>query len=143
MHSRSIRGFGPKPNIFKQVDSETNMPTNSSIFGLLLCGIWLLFFYGANLTDPWFGFFCFDSSELPIVTIYAMYIPIFFMMMKRGTDLSSFKRYVMPIASIVGCIFMIIAACFSHKMAVIAYLIVFAIIMCLGIRYANKKPINN
>lgn len=142
LYSLAVRGFGPRPDIFKQVDSETNMPTNSSIFSLLLCGIWLLFFYGANLTDPWFGFFCFDSSELPIVTIYAMYIPIFIMMMKRGTDLNSFKRYVMPIASIAGCIFMIIAACFSHKMAVVAYLIVFAVIMCIGTRYSNKKPIN-
>lgn len=143
LYSLAVRGFGPRPNVFKQVDSETNMPANSSIFSLLLCGIWLLFFYGANLTDPWFGFFCFDSSELPIVTIYAMYIPIFIMMMKRGTDLNSFKRYVMPIASIAGCIFMIIAACFSHKMAVVAYLIVFAVIMCIGTRYSNKKPINN
>ncbi|NLK33965.1 MAG: APC family permease [Gracilibacteraceae bacterium] len=143
LYSLAVRGFGPRPNVFKQVDSETNMPVNSSIFSLLLCGIWLLFFYGANLTDPWFGFFCFDSSELPIVTIYAMYIPIFIMMMKRGTDLNSFKRYVMPIASIAGCIFMIIAACFSHKMAVVAYLIVFAVIMCIGTRYSNKKPINN
>lgn len=47
-----MRGFGPKPNVFKQVDKETNMPTNSSILGLLLCGIWLTFFYGANLTKP-------------------------------------------------------------------------------------------
>jgi APA family basic amino acid/polyamine antiporter len=71
LYSISARGFGPKPKIFSQVDSITNMPTNSSIFGLLLCGIWLFFFYGANLTNPWFGFFCFDSSELPIVTVYA------------------------------------------------------------------------
>lgn len=141
LYSLAVRGFGPKPNIFKQVDSETNMPTNSSIFGLLLCGIWLLFFYGANLTDPWFGFFCFDSSELPIVTIYAMYIPIFVMMMKRGTDLSSFKRYVMPIVSIAGCIFMIVAACFSHKMSVVAYLIIFAVVMAIGTAYANKKSL--
>ncbi|MGH4117443.1 hypothetical protein [Clostridium sp.] len=41
IYSLAARGFGPNPKIFKQIDSETNMPTNSSILGLLLCGIWL------------------------------------------------------------------------------------------------------
>ncbi len=139
LYSVAARGFGPKPKIFSQVDSETNMPTNSSIFGLLLCGIWLLFFYGANLTENWFGFFSFDSSELPIVTIYAMYIPIFGMMMIKEKDLRFFNRIVMPLIAIAGCIFMIIAACFSHGMAVVAYLIVFAVIMAIGAVYSNKK----
>jgi APA family basic amino acid/polyamine antiporter len=138
IYSIAARGFGPKPNIFKQIDSETNMPTNSSIIGLLLCGIWLLYFYGANLTNPWFGFFCFDSSELPIVTIYALYIPIFVMMMKKEKDLSTFKRIVMPSISLIGCAFMIVAACFSHKMAVVAYLIIFLIVMVIGSMFTRK-----
>lgn len=139
IYSIAARGFGPKPKIFKQIDSETNMPTNSSVFGLLLCGIWLFYFYGANLADKWFGFFCFDSSELPIVTIYALYIPIFVMIMKKEKDLSTFNRFVMPILSLMGCAFMIIAACFSHKMAVVAYLIIFAIIMVIGSIFARRK----
>jgi len=141
LYSIAARGMGPKPEIFGQVDEVTNMPTNSSIFGLLLCGIWLFFFYGANLTDPWFGFFCFDSSELPIVTIYAMYIPIFLMMIKKEKDLSTFNRYLMPIVSIAGCIFMIVAAFFSHKMAAVAYLIVFAVVMAIGVKYADEKAL--
>ncbi len=143
IYSIAARGYGPKPNIFKQIDSETNMPTNSSIFGLLLCGIWLFFFYGANLTGPsWFGFFSFDSSELPIVTLYALYIPIFVMVMKKEKDLSTFNRFVMPALSLIGCAFMIIAACFSHQMAVVAYLIVFAIVMMIGGMFAGKKQSN-
>lgn len=137
IYSIAARGVGPKPEVFKQVDRATNMPTNSSIFGLLLCAIWLLFFYGANLTKPWFGFFCFDSSELPIVTIYAMYIPIFVMLIKKEKDLSSFKRFVAPAIAILGCIFMIIAACFSHKMEVVAYLIIFGVIMIAGVKFSN------
>lgn len=139
IYSIAARGFGPKPNVFKQVDSVTNMPTNSSVFALLLSGIWLLYFYGANLTEPWFGFFCFDSSELPIVTIYAMYIPIFIMMMKKEKDLSFFKRFVMPIVTLAGCLFMIVAAWFSHKMAVVAYLIIFAAVMIIGSMFSNKQ----
>ncbi|MBU3157925.1 APC family permease [Clostridium estertheticum] len=146
IYSLAARGFGPKPKIFKQIDSETNMPTNSSILGLLLCAIWLVYFYGANLTDPskrWFGFFCFDSSELPIVTIYALYIPIFIMMMKKEKDLNTFKRFVMPIVSLVGCVFMIVAACFSHKISVVAYLIIFAIIMAIGALFSKKQSLTS
>lgn len=139
LYSIAVRGFGPRPDVFGQVDSVTNMPTNSSAFGVLLCGIWLTFFYGANLTKPWFGFFCFDSSELPIVTIYALYIPIFIMMVKKEKGLSPFNRFVMPSAALLGCVFMIIAACFAHRMSVVAYLIVFGVIMAVGSLFANRK----
>jgi APA family basic amino acid/polyamine antiporter len=83
MYALAARNTGPLPETFIQVDKVTNMPSNSSILGLLFCGIWLLYFYGANLTEPWFGVFCFDTSELPIVTLYAAYIPIFLMLMKK------------------------------------------------------------
>ncbi|HHV63610.1 MAG TPA: APC family permease [Peptococcaceae bacterium] len=139
MYSLAARNVGPAPEVFRQVDKVTNMPTNSSIFGLFLCGFWLLYFYGANLTSSWFGPFSFDTSELPIITIYAAYIPIFIMLMKKEKDLPSFKRFIMPALSILGCLFMIVAACFSHKMAVVYYLIVFAVIMLIGVAYSYKK----
>ena len=142
LYSIAIRGFGPKQEVFKQVDKITNMATNSSVIGLLFCAVWLFFFYGANLTNPWFGFFCFDSSELPIVTLYAMYIPIFLMMIKKEKEIGIFKRVIMPIVSIIGCIFMIVAACFAHKMAVVAYLIVFTIVMLIGSLFVNKTMNN-
>lgn len=139
MYSLAARGEGVRPEIYRQIDPITNMPTNSSIFGVLLAGFWLLYFYGANLTAPWFGFFCFDSSELPIVTIYASYIPIFLMMMKKEADLPTFKRVIMPAIATLGCIFMIIAAIFSHRMAVVAYLAIFAVIMAVGVYFKTKK----
>ena len=139
MYSLAARGEGVRPDIYRQIDPITNMPTNSSIFGVLLAGFWLLYFYGANLTAPWFGFFCFDSSELPIVTIYASYIPIFLMMMKKEADLPTFKRVIMPTIATLGCIFMIIAAIFSHRMAVVAYLAIFVVIMAVGVYFKTRK----
>lgn len=139
MYSLAARNRGPLPETFKQVDKVTNMPTNSSILGLLLCAFWLLYFYGANLTAPWFGPFIFDTSELPIVTLYGAYIPIFFMLMKKEKDLSTFKRFVMPSLSVLGCVFMVTAACLAHGMAVVYYLIVFAAIMLIGVYY-NVVP---
>lgn len=132
LYAISVRNEGIRPDVFKQVDPVVNMPGNSAAMGALLAATWLLYFYGANLTDGWFGPFCFDSSELPIITIYALYIPIFLMIMKKEKDWTSFKRFVMPALSICGCIFMVIAAFFSHRMAAVYYLIVFAVVMILA-----------
>lgn len=150
MYALAVRNQGPKPELFKQVDKITNMPTNSSVFGLLLCGFWLLYFYGAVIVtipiapnaEPfasWFGPFSFDSSELPIVTIYASYIPIFIAMMIKEKELGAFKRFVMPILAVCGCLFMMVAAYFSHGVNVWYYLIVFAVVMVVGLFFIRKK----
>lgn len=133
LYSLAARGMGPAPSLFKQVDYQTDMPANASIMGLGLACLWLVFFYGANLVkEPWFGWFSFDSSELPIVTIYAMYIPIFVQMMRKETDLGSIRRYVMPLLAIICCVFMVIAALYAHSKSMPGYLTVFVIIMLLG-----------
>jgi len=139
LYALAARNLGPEPEIFKVVDKRTNMPSNSSIMGVFLCAFWLLYFYGANLTKPWFGPFSFDSSELPIVTLYAMYIPIFIMIMVKEKDLNVYKRFVMPVLAIGACIFMVVAACYSHGAAVIYYLIIFAAIMSLGLMLNKNK----
>ncbi len=132
IYSIAARNEGPAVRMFSQIDPVSNMPTNSAILGLLLSAVWLVFFYGANLTDPWFGFFCFDSSELPIVTLYAMYLPIFISFMKKEADLPVLTRFVLPTLALCGSLFMIYAACYAHGMAVVAYLIIFAVIMAAG-----------
>lgn len=139
LYALAARGCGPRPHMFKQVDTATDMPTNSSVMGLLLCGFWLLYFYGANLTDTWFGPFSFDTSELPIVTLYAGYIPILVMMMIKERELSTFKRFVMPGLAAASCVFMVVAACLAHKIAVVYYLTVFVLIMLAGVYYMPRS----
>lgn len=139
MYALAARGQGPKPEMFAQVDPATNMPSNSSTFSLAVNAFWLLYFYGANLTGPWFGSFSFDSSELPIVTLYAMYIPMFVMFMKKADDLNGFKRFVMPILGLFGCLFMVYAAFAAYGKTVLFYLVVFAVIMIIGNIFYKKK----
>ena len=137
IYSLAIRDCGPKPKVFRQVDPATNMPTNSAILGVLFCAVWLLYFYGANLAAaPWFGLFCFDTSELPIVTLYGTYIPIFFIFIKKEKEFGAFRRFVLPVLSLLGCVFMIVAACLSHGIHILYYLIVFAVIVAVGIPFA-------
>lgn len=154
MYAIAARNEGPKPEMFSQVDKTTNMTNNSAIWGLFVCGFWLLYFYGANLTEKgWFGLFNFDSSELPIVTIYAMYIPMMIMWMVKEKDLGVMKRFILPALSIFACAFMVFAACYAHgytpymnaqaegkfSCPVIFYLIVYAVIMLAGAVLKNGK----
>ena len=152
MYAIASRGEGPAQKVFGQVDEATNMVTNSSIWGLFICSAWLLYFYGANLTEGWFGLFNFDSSELPIVTIYAMYIPIFAAWMKNEKNEGVFKRFILPIAALISCVFMVFAAIYAHGITpflaakangsfafpVLFYIIIFAVIM--GIGALLRKP---
>ena len=152
MYSVAIREEGPKPEMFKQVDKSTNMVTNSSVWGVLVCAAWLLYFYGANLTSGWFGYFNFDSSELPIVTIYALYIPTFIVWMVKEKEFGFVKRFLIPILAIISCAFMVFAAIYAHGVTpylnakangafsfpVLFYLIVFAVIMIVG--WFVRKP---
>jgi len=133
-YSLAVRNMGPEPETYKSIDPQTNMPANAAILGVLFSGAWLLYFFGANLTPvSWFGPFSFDSSELPIVTIYGLYIPIIIMMMKKERSLSTFKRFVMPALALCACVFMMVAAYYAHGQAVFYYLIIFAVIMAIGL----------
>ncbi len=158
MYAIAVRNEGPNPEMFSQIDKSTNMTTNSAIWGLFVSALWLVYFYGANLTEGWFGLFNFDSSELPIVTVYAMYIPMFISWIRKEKDLSTFKRFVLPIISIVACLFMVFAAVYAHgitpfmvakekgefALPVLFYLIVFGVIMGIGAIFdlKKKKPNN-
>ena len=144
IYALSSRNMGPKPEVFNEVDNRTNIPTNSAVFGLLMAIIWFTYFYGANLTSSWFGAFSFDSSELPIVTIYALYIPIFIMMIvKERKSFGIFKGIILPILAIIACAFMVFAAIYSHGMACFYYFIVFLVIMGIGAIFLFIKKKNN
>lgn len=155
MYAIAARNEGPMPKTFSQIDSATNMTSNSAVWGLFVCSLWLVYFYGANLTNGWFGYFNFDSSELPIITIYAMYIPIFVAWMKKEKELGVFNRFILPILSIVACLFMIFAAVYAHGITpylnakangefsfpVLFYLIIFAVVIGIGAIF--RKPKND
>jgi APA family basic amino acid/polyamine antiporter len=140
MYALAARGKGPKPAVFGLIDTTTNMPANSSIAGLLLAGFWLLYFYGANLLQvSWFGPFSFDTSELPIITLYGAYIPIFLRFMMKEKDLGIFRRLVMPALSILSCLFMVAAAIIAHRWTVFYYLVIFLAFMLAGACFTGKK----
>lgn len=140
MYSLSVRNEGISPNTHSQVDKITNMPHNSAALGLLFCILWLLYFLGSQFFG-WFGKYGFDSSELPTISVYPMYIPILISFMIKEKEMPVFKRFVLPILSIIGSCVIIAASIFRHGIANVYYLIMFAIIMLLGalVDYLNTK----
>ena len=145
VYALAVRGNGPNPKLFGKLDETSNMPVNSALFGMLTVAVWLVYFYGANLSTGWFGPFNFDSSELPIVALYAMYIPIFLKMYK-DKDLSPVKRAIVPTLAILSCLILVGCAVYSHGIVkyqaaaaegkfsfpVLFFLIVFAVVMLVG-----------
>lgn len=133
LYGLAVRDTGPAPRVFRQVDPATNMPTNSAFASLVLNAFWLLYFYGANLGGGWFGNFSFDTSELPTITLYGMYVPMFVQLMRKGTDLPVFKRFVMPGLGVAGCAFMVYAAFAGYGVStVVHYLLLYVVIMAAG-----------
>ena len=139
MYSLAARGKGPNPEVYGQLDEKTNMPGNSSIFALMVTGAWFLYFYLSNLAGTWSGPFVFDSSELPIITIYLMYLPILIQWMRKEKEASVVQRFILPILALCGSVFMVIACIFSHRMGCVWYLIVFAVVMAIGALVERKK----
>ena len=132
MYSLANRGEGPNPDVLSQVDEKTNMPTNSAVFALLVTAAWFVYFYASNLACMWTGPFVFDSSELPIITIYLMYFPILIQWMRKEKEQNVLRRFIMPGLALCGSAFMIVASIFSHGISCLWYLIVFAVVMAIG-----------
>ena len=73
--------------------------------------------------------------------------------MKKAKDVNPFKRFVLPALAVIGSLFMVFAAVYSHGIAayqaaaaegkfacpVLFYLIIFAVIMVVGLFFGKKK----
>lgn len=136
MYDLANESGSPRLAMFKTVDPASGMAVNSAVFGLLSSVLWLVYFYFGTILNS-FGPLMFDSSELPIITLYALYIPIYIALMKRR-DLSLFRRRVMPLLAIACSCFMVFAAIYSHRWNVAWYLGLFVIIEAVGACFKGK-----
>lgn len=145
-YSLGARNEGIRPDMFSQVDEKTNAPHNSAIIGLLLCGFWLAYIYVCWTATDITGtaklpaFLSWEPDELPIITLYAGYIPIFISMMEKEKDLGVFKRFIMPYLGLISCVFMVYCAIVAYGIDSLYYLIFFLIVMAIGAIFYFKKP---
>ena len=143
-YSMAARGRGIAPKALSQVDPHSNAPTNSALVGLLVCTLWyfywqICFIQGAELGIP--ALINWEPDELPIITLYGSYIPMFICMMIKHKEFNKFQRFVMPMLGIIACIFMVYCAVVAYGIQCVYYLIVFAVIMLIGALFMKEKSI--
>ena len=140
MYSLAVRNQGPAPKSFVHVDEKTNMPIKSAILGLAATAVWALQWEFGLIRGVLPAFISFENDELPIITLYAFYIPIFINMMRHSKGMHPVKRFVFPSLSILACLFMIFCAFYAYKVQAFYYLFIFAAIMLVGLMfYRNSK----
>ena len=133
MYEVSVRENGPMPRLFSRIDPVSSTPLASCVVGFFFAMIWLFFYFGVIISpQPLFINFAFDSSEIPIITMYAMYIPLFFLSVREKNGKPGIKDCVLAFFAIYSCLFMIFSAVYSHGKDVIDYLFAFAVIMLIG-----------
>lgn len=143
-YSLAARNQGPAPKFLSKLDEATEMPSNASMIGLAFNAFWLFYFFMANLTDlaglkGIAGIFMFDSTELPLICVYAFYIPVYIMLMVKGKNLNGFKRIIMPILAIAGAALFIYAAIAAHGIKNVGFLIIALVIMIVGAFFYRKE----
>ena len=141
LYALAVRGQAHP--LFAAVDPHAGTPLSSAIAGLLLAGAWLLHFYGGELAQPpWLGPFSYDTAELPVITLYALYIPIFVRMTGKGRGEGALRRFVIPLAALASCVLMILASLAAHGAELPGYLLLSAAVMAAGwaVRPREKPP---
>ena len=140
LYSISIQERGPFPKLFSQITPCSEMPLPSFIFGLWISAAWLFFLFGSQIAEPVvFGSFKFDSSEMPVATIYALYIPVFFSFAKKCFKERKIPKLFLAIAGIASGIFILLCAAVSHKDEILSYILALTSIMLAGAVFIRKK----
>ena len=144
-YSLAMRGKGFRHDAIAKVDEETGMPLISCILGIGLMGFWLfqlstLFFQGPlafNGTHNPEWLFAWEADEICIITIYALYIPIFIHIIKSEKDFNFLNRFILPTLAIIASLFMCYCAYYAYGKQILYYLIFFLILQCIGLFLYN------
>ena len=147
LYSLAVRGQGPKPEVISQVDESTGMPLFSCIAGIAFIFFWLfqvstLFFQGPlvfNGTGSPDWLLAWEADEVCIITLYAVYIPIFAHIYVSRKEISFVQRYILPTLAIIAAVFMCYCAYAAYGIQTLYYLIFFAIVMLFGMRFFHEE----
>lgn len=135
LYALAVRNQGPAPKSLVKLHEKSNMPIRSALIGFAISLVWMLQWEFGLIRGVLPAIISFENDELPIITLYAFYIPIFINMMRHGKELHPVKRFVLPACSIAACLFMIFCAFYAYKVQAFYYLIVFAVIMLIGLMF--------
>lgn len=139
LYSLAARGQGPAPKKLSKLNEKSNMPVRSALIGFAISVVWMFQWEFGLIRGKLPAIISFENDELPIITLYAFYIPIFISMMIKSKGMHPVKRFVLPSLSIGACLFMIFCAFRAYKEQAIYYLFIFAFIMLIGLMFRRDK----
>lgn len=131
---------GPCPELFTKIN-KFNMNTASNVTGFILSILWtvgwlVMLYIGLIGGKTW----AIDISELVIIFVYAMYIPLYLSIIKKRKDLNAFNRFVMPIFAILAACLMLFAAISSHGMfGCLLFLMFSGFVLFIGMLFYKDK----
>jgi APA family basic amino acid/polyamine antiporter len=105
VYSIAVREKSKTLQAFEAVDTTTDATVNSGLFGLLLSSMWFVVWYGSF--QGWYNGLFMDISELPIATLYGIYIFFYIWIIRTAKDLSVLNRFIMPLLALVGAGYMV------------------------------------
>ena len=121
-YALAARNQGPAPKKLAKLHDKWNMPVASALIGFAIAALWMLQLeFSIRGLMP--TIFAFSYDEVVIITLYALYIPIFVNMMIKSKELHPVKRFVFPALSLLACGFMIYSAFVAYDIKVFYYLL--------------------
>ena len=146
LYSLAVRGQGPKPEKITEVDETTGMPLISSVVGIGALMFWMfqistLFFHGPlainDLGSPsWL--LAWEADEICIITLYAVYIPIYLQIIFKEKEFNPLFRFILPTLALIASIFMCYCAYSAYGIQTFYYLVFFVIVIAIGMIFYKK-----
>ncbi len=132
-HSLAIRGRGIAPKIMSKVNPKTNMPTSATIASLVATLIYLGLWY-MSLNNVFGTFISID--EIPIVSIYIVHLSLYIWYIRKFSDLSFVKRYVVPGLAIIGAAVILYGGITNKSIGL--YLLITLVLTVSGLLFYKK-----
>lgn len=118
---------------------ESDLRAESFVEELVFSAIWLFLLFGFSISGkPLFCGFGFDASEIPVITVYTLYIPIFSAFLKKNKTTLSLKNKIIAVMGIFSSALMVICAFLAHRDDVTDYLLILSAIMLAGTVFREK-----
>lgn len=107
MYTMSCRGQGPNPAKFSKLSKNQSVSLLSCLYGLGCMILMLIIWYLAMHQISIFKYLG-SMDEIVCAMIYSAYITMYVYIMKNFKEYSVFKRFIVPIISMLGAIFFIL-----------------------------------
>ena len=93
----------------------------------------------AGYLIPHLKLLAWEADEVCIITLYAMYIPMFIHIMIHKDSFSALYRYILPLLSIGASLFMCYCSYVSYGIQILYYLIFYGAVMAVGFLFMAGK----